>query len=168
MNVTRNNLHHFQEGSYRQRIGLFCVLFFLSAWLHAKDLLEIKTGRVTNCKCHVVDHLPNQKFMGDKEKCVYYLKYVSSCHVWLFATRPPPPLPAMDWSLPGSSVHGILQARIPERVAIPFSRGSFWSRDQTCVSCISGGFFTVLPPSKPYMKYKINEMWEVICYLETH
>ena len=36
----------------------------------------------------------------------------------------------MDCSLPGSSVHGILQARILERVAVPFSRGSSWPRDQ--------------------------------------
>ena len=49
---------------------------------------------------------------------------------------------SMDCSLPGSSVHGIFQARIPERVAIPFSRGSSWPRDQTQVSCIAGGFFT--------------------------
>ena len=48
----------------------------------------------------------------------------------------------MDCSPPGSSVYGILQARILEWVAIPFSRGSFWSRKQTWVSCISGGFFT--------------------------
>ena len=43
----------------------------------------------------------------------------------------------MDWSLPGSSVHGILQAEILEWVAISFSRGSFWSRDQSWVSSIS-------------------------------
>ena len=42
----------------------------------------------------------------------------------------------MDCSLPGSSVHGILQARILEWVSIPFSRGSSWPRDQTRVSCI--------------------------------
>ena len=42
----------------------------------------------------------------------------------------------MDCSLPGSSVHGISQARILEWVAIPFSRGSSWPRDQTHVSCI--------------------------------
>ena len=41
----------------------------------------------------------------------------------------------MDCSLPGSSVHGILQARILQRVAIPFSRGSSPSRDQTWVPC---------------------------------
>ena len=44
---------------------------------------------------------------------------------------------AMDYSLPGSSVHGILQVRIQEWVAIPFSRQSSWPRDQTrvCVFC---------------------------------
>ena len=40
------------------------------------------------------------------------------------------------------TVHGILQARILEWVAIPFSRGSSQSRDRTQVSCIAGGFFT--------------------------
>ena len=39
-------------------------------------------------------------------------------------------------------VRGILQARIPEWVAFPFSRGSSQPRDQTQVSCIAGGFFT--------------------------
>ena len=38
--------------------------------------------------------------------------------------------------------HGILQARILEWVAFPFSRGSSQPRDQTQVSCIAGGFFT--------------------------
>ena len=42
----------------------------------------------------------------------------------------------MDSSPPGSSVHGILQARLLEGIAIPFSRGSSWPRDQTLVSCI--------------------------------
>ena len=49
----------------------------------------------------------------------------------------------MDCSPPGSSVHGILQARILEWLAIPFSRGSSGPRDQTWVSCIAGRFFTV-------------------------
>ena len=47
----------------------------------------------------------------------------------------------MVCSLPDSSVHGILQARILEWVAIPFSRGSSWPRDQTQVSCIADRFF---------------------------
>ena len=43
----------------------------------------------------------------------------------------------MDCSTPGSSVHGILQARVLEWVAISFSRGSSRPGDQTCVSCDS-------------------------------
>ena len=49
----------------------------------------------------------------------------------------------MDDSLPGPSVHGILQARKLEWVAIPFSRGFSQPRDQIWVSCIAGRFFTV-------------------------
>ena len=54
-------------------------------------------------------------------------------------------------SPPGSSVHGILQARILESVAMPFSRGSSTPRDQTHISCVpalAGRFFTTAPPGK--------------------
>ena len=50
----------------------------------------------------------------------------------------------LDCSLSGSSVHGVFQARILEWVAIS-SRGSFWRREQTHISCvfgIPGRFFT--------------------------
>ena len=47
----------------------------------------------------------------------------------------------MGGSLIGSSVQGILQARILNWVAISFSRGSSWSKDQTWVSCSTGRFF---------------------------
>ena len=49
----------------------------------------------------------------------------------------------IDCSLSGSSVHQILQARILELVAIPFSRGSSWPRDRTWVSCTAGGFYVL-------------------------
>ena len=60
----------------------------------------------------------------------------SLSHVQFFAT---------PWSVapPGSSVHGILQARILEWVAITFSRGSSQPRDKTQVSCLAGSFFTI-------------------------
>ena len=48
----------------------------------------------------------------------------------------------MDCSLPGSSVHEILQARILEWVAVPFSRGSSQPGGRTRVSRIAGRFFT--------------------------
>ena len=60
----------------------------------------------------------------------------------------------MDYSLPGSSVHGILQARILGWVAVPFSRGSSQPRNRTRDFCTASGFFTnwatreVLLPNK--------------------
>ena len=48
----------------------------------------------------------------------------------------------MDCSPPGSSIHGLLQARILERPAVSFSSGSSWPRDRTRVSCIASRLFT--------------------------
>ena len=58
----------------------------------------------------------------------------------------------MDYSPPGSSAHGISQARILELVVISFSRGSSQPKEQTHVSCIASGFFTTELPGKPTMK----------------
>ena len=59
----------------------------------------------------------------------------------------------MDSSPPGSSVHGLLQARTLEWVAIPFSRGSSPPRDRTRVSCIAGRFFTVWVTREAHQRY---------------
>ena len=59
---------------------------------------------------------------------------------------------SMGCSLPGSPVHGILQASILEWFALSFSRASFWPRDWThisCCSCTASRFFTTGPPGKP-------------------
>ena len=68
--------------------------------------------------------------------CVCVCVCVFSCSVLSDSCDP------MDCSPPGSSVHGILQARILEWVVISFSRGSSQSRGQTQVSHIAGEFFT--------------------------
>ena len=65
----------------------------------------------------------------------------------------------MYCSLTGSSVHRILQARILEWVAVPFSRGSSQPRDQTQVSHIAGKFFTIwatreAPEEHSFLFYK--------------
>ena len=80
---------------------------------------------------------------------------VDICHYYCcLVTKPRLALwDPMDCSLPGSSVHGILQARILEWVAISLSRGSFQHRDWTYVSCIAGGFFTAEPPGKTICYY---------------
>ena len=58
----------------------------------------------------------------------------------------------MDCSLPGSSLHGLFQARILEWAAISSPRGSFQLRDRTwspVSPALAGGFFTTLPSGKP-------------------
>ena len=55
----------------------------------------------------------------------------------------------IDCSPSGSSVYGILQARILKSVAISFSRGYSWPRDETWVFCIAGRFFTISATKKP-------------------
>ena len=63
----------------------------------------------------------------------------------------------MNCRQPGSFVHGILQARILEWVAIPFSRRSSQPRDWTWVSCIASRFFTNWAPREAW-KYKQIKM----------
>ena len=63
---------------------------------------------------------------------------------------------SVDCSPPGPSVHGILQARILEWAAMPSSRGSSPPREQTQVSSIAGGFFTI---------WASREAWGLLCGL---
>ena len=69
----------------------------------------------------------------------------------------------MDCSLPGSSIHGILQARILEWIVISFSRGSSKPRDWTWVSCIAGRLFTIWTrePSQNHLpKLPLKNHWD--------
>ena len=73
----------------------------------------------------------------------------------------------MDHSLPGSSVRGILQARILKRVAIPFSRGSFPARDGicfSCISCIGRGVFITVPPGNFLSLLKGSQLCTVVTW----
>ena len=99
-----------------------------------------------------------------------------SC-IQLFET----PWDPMDCSMPGSfesesesqscltlynpvdyTVHGILQARILEWVAFPFSSRSSQHRNQTGVSCISGGFFTNWAISEAKAPLSFSISWSLI------
>ena len=83
-------------------------------------------------------------------KC--YLKSKVQMHVCMHAhslQSCPTLCSPMDCSPPGCSIHGIIRARILEWVGKPFSRGSSWPRDQTCISCIAGRFLLAEPPGKP-------------------
>ena len=60
----------------------------------------------------------------------------------------------MDYSLPGSWAHGIFQARTQRWVAISYSRGSSWPRDQTHVSCISCSY--------PFQRQKMDIFFLIV------
>ena len=97
-------------------------------------------------------------FIGVK-KTSYLLSHLSC--VQLFVTL---------WTPPGSSVHGILQARILEWVAMPSSRGSSQPRDGTQVShapCIGSMFFTTLPPWLPVVSM-LSHVSELLFMVKIH
>ena len=74
----------------------------------------------------------------------------------------------MDCNLPGSSVRGVLQARMLEWGAMPSSRGSSRPRYRTWVSsisCIAVRFFTTKPPRKPYKGFYLLNFIFVSFYL---
>ena len=74
---------------------------------------------------------------GKTRGLLYWLGWKVSTHLCLILCN------TMDCSLPGSSVHGILQARILEWVAIPSPGYLPISKDQIWISCTAGGLFTV-------------------------
>ena len=74
--------------------------------------------------------------------CVCVCVCVCVCACVLVIQSCPTLCKPMDCNLPGSSIYGILQARILEWFAIPFSRGSSRPRDQTWVSCTAGGLLS--------------------------
>ena len=87
---------------------------------------------------------------------IYHSVCMFSCfrHVQLCDPRDPLPV-------------GTFLTNIFERVALPSSRRSSWTRDRICVSCIAGRFFTTEPPRKPiYPRTKtthVMEMYPLFC-----
>ena len=77
----------------------------------------------------------------------------------------------MDYSSLGSSVHGLLQARMLACIAMPSSRDSSQPRDWTCVSCVScivGGFFTDWATGKAICIYKHIHVYKYIHLICLH
>ena len=81
--------------------------------------------------------------------CRTLKKWKSLSHVWLFATLWTAARDPMDCSLPGSSVHEILQTGILEWVAIPFSRRSSQPRDEHRPPALEADALLSEPPVKP-------------------
>ena len=92
-----------------------------------------------NCRVEIKYSI--RPFLGREE--LFLVVCVKDC--WkVFAIQLCPTLcNLMDRSPPGSSVHGIFQARIVEWAAIPFSRGYYRPRNRTYISRIAGSFFVI-------------------------
>ena len=101
------------------------IVFKIDSWHSARDHVHEKKLSVTN----------NPKVEIDI--CLIMCMRVLVTQSCLILCNP------MNYYPPGSLVHGNVQARILEWVAIPFFRGSPQPRDQTWISCIAGRFFTI-------------------------
>ena len=97
---------------------------FLSKTIFSKHYLYFETG-LCDPSSHVVHNVSVTKIMTILVICGYAVL----SPVWLYNS--------LDCGPPGSSVHGISQARILEWAAVSSCRGSSSPRDQTCVACIS-------------------------------
>ena len=104
----------------------------LSLWPECWNFKHQKNGK-ENQNLHFshlnrihAEEITQNELLRKIQLCTHVLCCAQSlAHVWFL--QPP------DCSPPGSSVHGILQARLLEWVAIPFSRGPFWTRDRSCL-----------------------------------
>ena len=106
-----------------------------------KPQKEVYTNHLTSRNIASEDNL--------EDKCPVIGKYFNGSYnailkaVKVLVAQSHPICDPMDYSPPGSSVRGILQARVLEWVAILLSRESSQPRDQTWVSSIAGRFFTI-------------------------
>ena len=126
-----------------------CVILFKWSWLTDRTNLWWSrwehwlplvgpTSVLEMCGDYIHGNLLSCMFKICMLYCILYL------HFWREVAQPCPLFcDPMDCSLPGSSIHGILQARIVEWAAISCSKGSSWPRDQTRVSDTAGRLLTV-------------------------
>ena len=117
------------------------VLSNLAAPAHSKPCSWSLTLIYSNYTFHITYEEGNLK-SSSLWSWVHPWIYINGCmcaksRQWCLTPSDP-----MDGSLPGSSVHGILQARVLEWVTISFSRRSSRPSDRTQVSCIAGRFFS--------------------------
>ena len=113
--------------------------------LEGSSKVRISTYDFVEGHEYSVHNLPNCPENPWAQRChLVYLTAISQfCGHMLCRSVMSNSLQPHNCSPPGSSAHGILQARILEWVAISFSRGSSQSRNQTGVSCIANRLFTV-------------------------
>ena len=135
---------NFRGNIFFFHLGIFCDPF--TKWL--QKLLALSGAQkkrdspnAISVYIHIYEYYHMYSYM-----CTYVLSHF--CHVRL--------CDLIDYSLPGSSVLGILQDNPMEWIAMPSSMGSSWPEDQTYIShssCIEGRPFTAEPQGKSMYSY---------------
>ena len=107
---------------------------------------------------------------------IFWVKYAIYVYMHAKSLQSCPTLwDPMDNSPPGSSAHGILQARILEWFAMPSSRGSSWPRDWT-LPALAGEFFTTSASKSlngktekwDILQWGFEILWHILGNLEVH
>ena len=141
---------------YNYKIKHLWILLFVSCYMYLfLDIFVICLQGVNVCfLCFVKE----QENLNYPSSCVC----VCVCVCILVAQSCPTVCDSMDCSPPGSPVHGILQARILEWVAISFCKWSSWPRDITKVSLIAGRFFTIWATGKVLLSQSCSTLCDTI------
>ena len=128
------------------------LMYYSTIWCSGLNSLSSNPHHQNKLpKIEVGLECPHSEILSSPTACSLKSKHLGILKVEVLVTHSCPALcDPMDSSPAGSSVHGILQARIPEWVAIAFSRGTSQPRDRTWVSCISGRFFTIWATRKAH------------------
>ena len=96
---------------------------FLITWMNLEVIMLSKISQIERQKSHGITYVKSLKIESWKE--AKNRKVVTRVCLWVSALLCPTLCDIIDSSLPGSSVHGIFEARITEWIAISFSRGLF-------------------------------------------
>ena len=126
-----------KEGE-EEKTKTYSALIWTNKAIQRKDIEFLDDIKVVQCSNSFIFLLTIKVFclLIYYQVIAHWLWGLLSCCCCLVAKSCPTLLQPLGYSLPGSSVHCVSQARILERVAVSFSRGSSPPRDGTHVSCI--------------------------------
>ena len=120
---------------------------FLITWMNLEVIMLRKISQKERQKSHGITYVKSLKIESWKE--AKNREVATRVCTWVFAQLCPTLCDIIDSSLPGSSVHGIFEARILQWVAISSSRGLPGPGIRPASPALAGRFFTAVSPGKP-------------------